>query len=330
MRILHVTGYGVTLGANGSSFVVRGPGRERRVVPAGEVDVVVVSTSGIAVTSKAMRLMARLGIELIVTDYRGDPVAVMYTSNPTRTTDTRRAQYMAYNTRLGSLLAGEFAAAKVHNQALHLRRLHQRLGERVLRLAAEVLEELEVRILEEAARRESAVEARGPVMNLEAQAAREYWGALARILPEELGFEGRNRDSGDPVNSALNYGYGILYGLAWRALTLAGLDPYAGFLHTDRSGKPVLAFDYVEAWRPVLVDSPIVSEILGGWRPRVDGGRLAPEERARIVRLVKERLSRRCPGAYRSMKCEEALRGYALKLAAALRSGSQYRCYRGA
>ena len=44
----------------------------------------------------------------------------------------------------------------------------------------------------------------------------------------------------DRFNSALNYGYGILYSQVEKAVTLAGLDAYGGFLHADRPGKPSL------------------------------------------------------------------------------------------
>ena len=80
MRILHVAGYGVTLGARGSSFVVRGRDGERPI-PVSEVDVVIIATSGVAVTSRAIRLAARTGVELVILDYRGDPVSILYSSN---------------------------------------------------------------------------------------------------------------------------------------------------------------------------------------------------------------------------------------------------------
>lgn len=329
VRVLHVAGYGITVGVKSGSLVVRS--REgSRVIPLGEVDVVVIATSGVSVTAKAVRLMARAGVELVFLDPRGDPVAILYTSHTTRTTETRRAQYAALHNGLAVQVAAEMAAAKVHNQAVHLRRLAARIPSRLPHEAAEALEGIEGEISGIPGRGLGLEEARRLIMELEARAAREYWGAISRVLPGDLGFTGRDREAGDPVNAALNYGYGILYGLAWRALVLAGLDPYAGFLHVDRSGKPVLAFDYVEMWRPVLVDAPIVQAILRGWRPRMAGnGRLDPEERARIAGLVKERLSRACQGGYRRMTCEEALRGYALRLAKALRSGSPYEGYRG-
>jgi len=123
-----------------------------------------------------------------------------------------------------------------------------------------------------------------------------------------VGFPGRDRSSGDPFNSSLNYGYGILYSLAWRSLVLAGLDPYAGFLHVDRSGKPVLAFDYVEMFRVHVVDKPLLAEFRRGYRPRVSDGRLEPRDRRKIASLIVSTLSRRVGGE----RLEDAVRRYAL------------------
>jgi len=327
VRVLHISGYGLRLGARGGALYVRGAGGER-LVPLSEVDVVVVATSGVTVTSRAVRLMAKAGVELVFLDHRGEPAAILYPPAPTRTVETRRAQYAAYREPTAALIAGEIVAAKLSNQAAHLRRLNRRRPSGLLREAAAELEGLSKAALEVAAAAGGLEEARGRLLQLEAAGAREYWGALARLLPGELGFRGRSRDAGDPVNAALNYGYGILYSLAWRALVLAGLDPYAGFLHVDRSGKPVLAFDYVEMWRPALVDEPLVAALLSGWRPRLDGpGRLEYGERSRVAGLVKGRLDGRCRGEPR-LTCAGAIQSYALRLASSLRSRSPYRAYR--
>src|SRR5881409_3033564 len=82
---------------------------------------------------------------------------------------------------------------------------------------------------------------------LEGRAAQGYWSQIASIIPAELAWPGREtRGATDPFNAALNYGYGILYGQVEQALTLAGLDPYGGFLHADRPGKRSLVLDLIE------------------------------------------------------------------------------------
>lgn len=92
-------------------------------------------------------------------------------------------------------------------------------------------------------------------MDIEGNATRLYWAAVRLILPPEYGWTKREgRGATDPINSLLNYGYGILYSQVERALVLAGLDPYAGFVHVDRPGKPSLVLDVIEEFRQACVD----------------------------------------------------------------------------
>jgi CRISPR-associated protein Cas1 len=62
----------------------------------------------------------------------------------------------------------------------------------------------------------------------------------------------------------LNYGYGVLYAQVERALVLAGLDPYAGFTHADRPGKPSLTLDVIEPFRQAIVDRTVLGMLNKG------------------------------------------------------------------
>ncbi len=93
------------------------------------------------------------------------------------------------------------------------------------------------------------------------------------------------------MNAALNYGYGILYGQVERALVLAGLDPYGGFIHADRPGKPSLVFDLIEEFRQVVVDRTIVAMTTRGTHLDMDErGSLEQTTRRAIAEKVLERL----------------------------------------
>lgn len=84
----------------------------------------------------------------------------------------------------------------------------------------------------------------------EAYFARTYFAALRQIIPPSYISGTRSRMPAlDPFNAALNYAYGILYGLTEGAVRKAGLDPYVGFHHKERDGSPVLVFDVIEAYR---------------------------------------------------------------------------------
>ena len=98
-------------------------------------------------------------------------------------------------------------------------------------------------------------------MNLEGRAAALYWECVQRLLPAGR-FTTRNHQGAvDDVNALLNYGYGILYSQVWSALTLAGLEPFAGFLHVDRPGKPSLVLDFIEEFRQPVVDRVVFAMI---------------------------------------------------------------------
>ncbi|MGC9054010.1 MAG: CRISPR-associated endonuclease Cas1, partial [Candidatus Hydrogenedens sp.] len=85
---------------------------------------------------------------------------------------------------------------------------------------------------------ENISHAKQQIMSTEAHASSIYWSYFKQLISANYNFTHRtHRHSKDPVNSALNYGYGILYSECFRALTLAGLDPYAGFLHTLQNNK---------------------------------------------------------------------------------------------
>ena len=101
---------------------------------------------------------------------------------------------------------------------------------------------------------------RDELMGIEGAAAREYFGALARVVPDDMRFDGRStQPPADLVNAALSYGYAIILGESVSALCAAGLDPAIGFLHTEQERRPSLALDLMEEFRPLIVDQVVIA-----------------------------------------------------------------------
>ncbi len=322
MRTVIVSDYGVRLRASGQMMIVEARDRKLKV-PVSEVDQVIVATGAVSITSSLVRLLARHGVELVFLSGRGEPLAMLYTPHYTRTPTTRREQYEAMMDRRAAGIAAEMAWCKVWNQALHLERRAVENHEPRLRAAAESIRARASRLRGLEPIRGYASE----IMGAEAKAARIYWSSIALLMPGELGFDGRDPDSPDPVNSSLNYGYAILYSAVFRELVLAGLDPYAGFLHRDRSGRPVLVYDYSEMFKPGVVDHVVVGMILGGWRPRIRDGLLVKEDRSRLAKAIASRMKARVRSTAdrEAMSYADALRIYAYRLAKALRGHTAYR-----
>lgn len=85
--------------------------------------------------------------------------------------------------------------------------------------------------------------------------AAAYWGAWRLALPPAWRFEGRAYfPPPDPVNALLSFGYTLALNDVLAAVQLVGLDPYFGTFHVIEAGRPSLALDLLEEFRPVLVD----------------------------------------------------------------------------
>ncbi|MEZ0394288.1 MAG: CRISPR-associated endonuclease Cas1 [Desulfurococcaceae archaeon] len=287
MRSLVISGYGVRLRYRKGLLLIES--RDRRdEVPIADLDQVIVATGGVWLSSKVVRKLAEHGVDLLFLDSRGMPSGRVYPPFVSRTVETRRAQYTAYGTDAGTAIMKEIVRTKLANQSGLLRRYYRYVGQEELRELANEIASMAIEARELEAPFE---EARERLRSIEAEAARLYWAGFSLLVPADAGFEGRDQDSADPVNSCLNYAYGILYAESWRALVLAGLDPYAGFLHVDRSGRPVLAFDFVEMFR-FAADLALLNLLRHGWRPKLQNGLLDYGSRSKIVEAVNDVLER--------------------------------------
>ncbi len=86
-----------------------------------------------------------------------------------------------------------------------------------------------------------------------------FEGFSKGFLAEGVEFKKRvRRPPTDPVNALLSLGYTLLFNSVMAAVSLVGFDPYLGCLHTVDYGRPSLALDLMEEWRPVIVDSLVL------------------------------------------------------------------------
>ncbi|MGQ9619150.1 MAG: CRISPR-associated endonuclease Cas1 [Candidatus Aminicenantia bacterium] len=73
---------------------------------------------------------------------------------------------------------------------------------------------------------------------------------------------------------AFFYGYGILYSTVWGSLVNAGLEPFAGFLHVDRPGKPSLVLDLIGEFRQPVIDRVVIAHVYLGQDIKITDGLL--------------------------------------------------------
>ncbi|MGA9099653.1 MAG: CRISPR-associated endonuclease Cas1 [Methanotrichaceae archaeon] len=99
------------------------------------------------------------------------------------------------------------------------------------------------------------------LLGIEGSAAEVYFGRLNHLLKSDQGFSFQNRNRRppkDPVNAVLSYLYAVLAKDIFVSLLAVGFDPYLGFYHQPRYGRPALALDMMEEFRPIIADSTAV------------------------------------------------------------------------
>ena len=143
------------------------------------------------------------------------------------------------------------------------------------------------------------------LLGLEGAAASRYFGAFHQMIKRGdegqsyvFDFQKRNRrPPTDPVNALLSYAYSILSRTWAVTLSAVGFDPYRGFYHQPRYGRPALALDMMEPFRPLIAESSVLYAINNGEVRPTDfisaGGSvtLTKEGRKRFIATIERRLS---------------------------------------
>ena len=280
------------------------------------LETVTIGNQGVSLSADVIRACTERGIPIHFISGTGTPYADVYSSGLTGTVLTRRAQLLAYNDIRAIQAALAFAGGKIQNQAALLKyiakyrkekepELHQELRW----LAGEILDHMEeLCAIDFLAPREHyhIDDVRGQILSIEGRAAQKYWRGIKAVLPEVLAWPGRQgRGAKDAFNSALNYGYGILYGQVQRAIVLAGLDPYGGYIHVDRPGKPSLVLDMIEEFRAPVVDRTVLGLVNKGVKiEQNEEGFLTDKTR----RFLAEKILLRLEGRERYEKKRHTLR----------------------
>lgn len=290
---LYVQTPGARISRSGFTLVVHVEGEEERAVALDEISELVLA-GPVSLTTPAIQELLR----------RNTPVAWMSSGfwylgatggQGPKSAAIRTAQYAAAaddRRRLG--FARDLVAAKIRNQRTMLRRNWR--GPKDER--APLLDRLG-RLADDAAR----AGATPALLGLEGEAAALYFRALPQLFTERVAslpafqFTHRNRrPPADPVNACLSLAYAVLTRTFSAALSIVGLDPWKGLYHVERPGRPALALDLMEPFRPVLADSAVLMALNNGELGPQDfvfsagGCNLKPAARRSFIQACERRL----------------------------------------
>ncbi len=334
MQHVIVSEYGSFLSKTSERLVVKGNKQVVLEVPFFDVEQVTVASRGVSLSADVIRACAEQGIPITFLGSRGEPYALLSSPSLTATAGTRREQYKALEDKRGLNLVKEIIDAKIHNQSALLKYAAKYRKQRDINLYEQTMDS--ARRVENHRSELKEIKGqcldsvlRGQIMSVEGRASQIYWQIFQSLLPPDSGFLGReHRGAADPVNSLLNYGYGILYNQLHCALLLAGMEPFAGFLHVDRPGKHSLVLDMVEEFRQPVVDKTVLAFINRGADLRMEEDRMPDQMRKEFAAKIRERLESTEHYEGKKLALKTIIERQARHLATYIRGENKYKAFR--
>jgi CRISP-associated protein Cas1 len=261
LRPLYLNSQGVKLGKSGAVLQVKDKEKLVQEVRLGEICQVNLM-GNIQVSTQAVQALCESEVPICYFSMGGWFYGITMGLN-TKNVFLRRNQFrMAEQEYFARGIARRLVAGKIRNQRTLLQRNHVEPDRRALAGMKDMADRAE-----EAGSLEE-------LLGIEGNAARIYFGEFAGMMKpdEEAGtgplpfdMDGRNRrPPRDPVNAMLSLGYSLLAKDLTVACYAVGFDPYVGFYHQPRFGRPALALDLMEPFRALIVDSAVLTAVNTG------------------------------------------------------------------
>ena len=259
LKPLYLNTQGFRVGKSGEVLQVKDKDKTVQEIRIGEVCQVNLM-GNIQISTQALQTLCEAGVPVSYFSMGGYFYGITTGLN-TKNVALRRLQFrLADSTWFPLSLARALVAGKIRNQRTMLQRNHVEPKKSSLGL---------MKTMAERAERAESLES---LLGIEGAAARAYFEEFAGMIKpgddrEESGgfrfdFEGRNRrPPRDPVNALLSLAYSMLAKDLTVACYAVGFDPYMGFYHQLRHGKPALALDLMEPFRPLIADSAVLSAV---------------------------------------------------------------------
>ena len=294
----------------GKNGAVLSPARKERI-PLVKIDEVVV-LGEVTLTASAVHLLLERDIEITYLSHFGQfkgRLSPPFSKNAV----LRMAQYRAHQDMVKRCeLARRFVIGKLMNQRTMLQRYQRRQSDAQMKLVIEqmstLLHQLAALPLDQArvAHRLTSGDNRiagtplETILGMEGAGSAAYFRCFGKLLsdPRQWPFPGRvRRPPTDPVNALLSFGYALLTNKVASAVQVVGFDHFVGYLHSSFYGRPALALDIMEEFRPIIVDS-LVLTLLNNRMVTVDdfvvelgAYRLKDERRKVFFTKLEERLN---------------------------------------
>ena len=260
-NVLYVDEQGCILKKTGERLLVVKEGETIRDIPLIHLGQVVLC-GNISVTTPVMQTLLNAGIPVVYLSAYGRYQGVLM-PQISRNSLLRVAQHrVADDPEKCLALAKAFVHGKISNMRLMLQRRKWR--DKTETDAEEITIESSIEGMRKMRGRLPRAENLSELLGLEGNASADYFRSFSSMLNDGMGFSFEHRTRRppkDPTNALLSFAYSLLTADMISAIQIVGLDPYVGFFHQQTYGRPCLALDLMEEFRPIIADSVVVTLI---------------------------------------------------------------------
>lgn len=242
------TDFGLMLGKKSERMTVSLKGKTIKEIPFIFLRSVTVAENGCCLSTDLIKKCCEYGIQINFLDYKHSPVAKLTSPQLCQTIEIVKGQFDSLNNGNGLVLASRIIENKIKNQKRLLKYFNKYKQSDLIDKQTDHIDNC-LKSLKNMAL-ESYEQEHPTLLGIEGAASSFYWKAVKDLISDKIDYPGRKtRGATDLTNSMLNYGYGILYSKIWGMTMLAGLEPFFGYIHKDRSGKPSMVLDISEMYR---------------------------------------------------------------------------------
>ena len=260
-NVLYVDEQGCTLKRTGKRLLVVKEGETIRDIPLIHLGQVVLC-GNISVTTPVMQTLLNEGIPVVYLSAYGRYQGTL-TPQISRNSLLRVAQHrVADDPEKCLALAKAFVHGKITNMRMMLQRRKWRNKTETNNEHDNI--ESSIKGIGAMRRRIPKAKSLSELLGIEGNASAEYFRSFSLMLKPEMGFDFERRSRrppADPTNSLLSFAYSLLTADVASAIQIVGLEPYVGFFHQQNYGRPCLALDLMEEFRPIIADSVVITLI---------------------------------------------------------------------
>ncbi len=277
--------FGLYIGITRGKVVVKEYGKIIKQMPLNAVSRIIIQSPGITISSMLIYQCSKRNIDIDFL-YKDEPYALItYYKSVSSTTHNKQLNLM--QTPKALKIAQTIVKTKAKNQ-LNLIKYFARYRENTDLKEFAKLEKI-IKQIEKYYKRIDTTHNTNALMGYEGSISKAYWQAFG-ILIDRPDFTRVTQNAPDPINQAINYGYGFLYHRIQSAIVKTGLSLYHSFLHTEQANKPTLVFDLIEEFRQPVVDREIISILNRGSELHTSKGRLTQQTQKIVTQNIQERL----------------------------------------